>query len=144
MNILKSIKIVLILFLFSLILYSCTSSISTFNQYAYIQDTSLKVESLYLMDKAIDTFSLHLSEVKDMRLKIDKAYEFEKSRPNNSITTQIWEKIKNPDGNLFGGFLVYWQQQGVLSPIFVQDKKKQIGLAFDQIIELESKKIKEQ
>lgn len=143
----NNIKIIMKKYVFQsfliLLLTGCTGSISLFNQYAYLQDTSLKVESLNLMDKAVDSSSIHTVEINDLIVKLDKAYEYEKSRPNNKITTEMWYKLKNPNGNLLGGFLAEWKRNGIIGETYKNAKKKQISMAFDQIIELESQKITE-
>jgi len=124
------------------LLLGCSPTISTFDQNAYTQVTSLKVDALDLMSKATDDYATHETEVKAIQLNIDKAIEYDKHRPHNEITTKMWAIINDPDGHLFGGFLVKWKKDGKCGAAFVVDKKKQIGSAFDQIAELESKKIK--
>ncbi|NOW93398.1 hypothetical protein [Mucilaginibacter sp. SG564] len=120
----------------------CSSTISTFDQTAYTQVTSLKVDALDLMDKATENYTSHESEVKALQLNIDKAIEYDKHRPHNEITTQMWTILNDPQGHLFGGFLVKWKKDGKCNATYIVDKKKQISNSFDQIAELESKKIK--
>ena len=78
-----------------------------------------------------------------MMLRVEKAYEYEKGRPKNEITTQLWEMLIAPDKDLLGTFLKDWKEKGLLGAYLVGEKKKQIGSAFDKIIELESGKRKE-
>ncbi|HMG10343.1 MAG TPA: hypothetical protein VK609_17640 [Mucilaginibacter sp.] len=120
----------------------CSPLISTFDQTAYMQVTSLKVDALDLMDKATENYTTHETEVKTIQLKIDKAIEYDAHRPHNEITNQLWTILNNPDGHLFGGFLVKWKKDGNCNATFILNEKKLIGKAFDQIAELESKKIK--
>jgi len=131
------------LLLLATVFVGCSASISPFDQYAYVQDTSLKVDALNMMSKAKDSASLYEKDIEELTVKIDKAYEFEKSRPLNSITTKMWEKLKDPNSDLLGGFLTLWEKDKICSDTFISEKKKQVGEAFDQIIELESKKIKQ-
>ncbi|MDR6941446.1 hypothetical protein [Mucilaginibacter pocheonensis] len=133
-----SLKLLLPLFL----LFSCSPTISTFDQTAYMQVTSLKVDALNLMDKATESYTAHESEVKTIQLAIDKAIEYDKHRPHNEITINMWTILNNPEGHLFGGFLVKWKKEGKCNEVYIVDKKKQIGNSFDQIAELESKKTK--
>ncbi|MEI6556396.1 MAG: hypothetical protein WCL70_12470, partial [Paludibacter sp.] len=58
------------------------------------------------------------------------------------ITLQLWDKLLDSNGHLLGGCLKRWQTEKKLSAVFVQEEKKIVGEAFDQIAELESKKIK--
>jgi hypothetical protein len=122
-------------------LWACYS-ISLFDHYAYTQSTGLKVDSLKLMNKATEDFSRHEAEVDDLLTRIEKAYEYEKARPKNVITTKMWEKLKDSEKNLLGGFLKFWQEKKTLSKTFVEEAKKTVSDAFDQIIGLESGKIK--
>jgi hypothetical protein len=80
--------------------------------------------------------------VDTLKIKLEKAYEYAKGRPKNDIVTKQWEIMKNPNRNLLGGFLVRWKKKGVLSKTFIAEAKKNIALGFDQIIGLESGKIK--
>ena len=128
-------------FLFILNFQYCTP-VSTFSETAYTQAVRLKVESLRLMNKAIDGYSNHSGEVDSLKQKLEFAYEFAKGRPNNEFSTKQWEIMISPDRNLIGGFLRIWKEVLILSPIFVNEAKGVIGDAFDQIIGLESGKLK--
>lgn len=132
---------VLWLFLLSLMIGSCTS-IATFDKVAYQHATSLKVDSLALMDKASNPYSKHENEVEKLKLKIDKAYEYAKGRPKNEIITKQWSIMRDPDRNLLGGFLVRWKSKSTLSKTFIMEAERNISLGFDQIIGLESGLIK--
>lgn len=118
------------------------STISTFDQYAYVQATGLKVDALAIMDLAVDSAAHHTAEIRDITLRIDKAYEYEKLRPKNDISAEMWGILKSPDRNLFGGFLKRWEEKQVLRAAYIEDKKEQIAKAFDIIAELESSKLK--
>ena len=120
------------IFIFLFLIAGCTT-ISYFNHYAYTEDTSLKVESLSLMDKGKDSFKIHLVEIDELKIKVQKAYEYEKGRPKNSISSKMWFKLIDPNSDLLGGFLSLWEKQGVLTVAFIEGKKKQVSTAFDLI-----------
>ena len=122
-------------------LASC-STISTYDQAAYEHATSAKVDTLALMDKATESYSAHEKEITAIRTELEKAYEYDLGRPLNKITFAQWVILLDHERNLIGGFLKMWQSQGSLGTTFVTEKKKQIALAFDKIIGLESGKIK--
>jgi hypothetical protein len=124
------------------ITFSCNPIISTFDQAAYSQVTSLKVDALYLMDKSTEDYVSHEVEITALQLKISKAIEYDKHRPHNTITNKMWDILSDPDGHLLGGFIVKWKKEGKENQTYITEKKKQIGESFDQIAELESKKIK--
>jgi hypothetical protein len=131
-----------LLFLIALMVLSCNPLMSTFDQTAYSQVTSLKVDALDLMDKSVEDYSLHGAEIKALQLRISKAVEYDKHRPNNAITNKMWDILNDPSGHLLGGFFVKWKQDGKEGDAYLREKKKQIADSFDQIAELESKKIK--
>ena len=117
------------------------ASISLFSPAAYEQATSLKVESLTLMDKAAEPFEKRRIEVEALRMKIEKAYEYAKGRPENEISARQWELLKDPNRNLLGGFMKRWQERSTLPRAFIDEAKGVISDAFDTIIGLESGKI---
>lgn len=121
---------------------SCSPLMSNFDQASYAQVTSLKVDALALMDKSTEDYSSHLSDVTALQLELSKAIEYDKHRPNNSITNDMWNLLSDPSGHLLGGFLVKWKKDGKESEAYLTDKKQQISDSFDQIAELEIKKIK--
>jgi hypothetical protein len=117
------------------------ASISPYSPTAYQYATSLKVESLMLMDKATEPYATHQAEVAALVTKIDIAYEYAKGRPKNEISTRQWEILKAPDHHLLGGFLQRWKHESQLSGPFVTEAKGLVADAFDTIIGLESGKV---
>lgn len=128
--------------LLGLCLVAACSTISTYDQAAYEHATSAKVDTLALMDKATESYSTHQREIDAVRTELEKAYEYDRGRPLNRITVTQWGILLSPDRNLVGGFLKMWKNKGSLGATFVAEKKTQIAEAFDQIIGLESGKIK--
>lgn len=133
--------------LFSIIIgiYGCqllSPTIAQFNHYSYVQTTSAKVDVLNLMSLATEEYQLHQKEINEVNTTIQKIMEYEKHRPKNEITIQQWEILTDTTKNLYGGFLVKWKKENKLKEVYVSEKKRQISLAFDQIAELESQKIK--
>ncbi len=118
------------------------STISTYDQAAYEHATSAKVDTLTLMDKATGNYDDHLKEIEALSTELNKAYEYDRGRPLNRITVAQWDILRDPNRNLVGGFLKMWKSKGSLSATFIAEKKTQIAEAFDQIIQLESGKIK--
>ena len=118
------------------------STISRFDQYAYSQATSIKVDALSLMDVATEPFQQHQAASASVMTAIDKIYEYEKNRPRNSISEKMWGLLRDTSGHLYGGFVKRWQREGTLDPVFIQESKRLIGYSFDQISQLESGKIK--
>jgi len=125
-----------------LLTFAACASISTFDQYAYTQTTSLKVDALNTMDLATTDFASNEKAVQELQTKLQKVYEYEKNRPKNEITLKMWNILLDTNGHLIGGFLKRWENEKKLNAVFVQEEKKIVGEAFDQIAGLESHKIK--
>jgi hypothetical protein len=130
-------------FLFFVLLIFCSCvTISTFDQYAYSQATSLKVDALSIMDSATQNYNEHHPAVMNVMTSINKIYEYEKNRPKNEISEKMWAMIRDTSGHLYGGFINRWQREGKLDKVFIQESKRIIGQSFDQISQLESGKIR--
>jgi len=124
-----------------LLLGACTL-IAYYDQAAYEHATDAKVDTLALMSKATGSYDEHQKEVEALVTELDKAYEYDRGRQLNKITVAQWDILRDPNRNLVGGFLKTWKTRGSLSATFVAEKKRQIGDVFDQIIQLESGKLK--
>jgi hypothetical protein len=69
------------------------STISVFDQYAYTQATSLKVDALALMDKATGEAALHNEAIEQLLIKVDKAYEYEKGNLSQAFIEESKELV---------------------------------------------------
>jgi len=118
------------------------SLIAHYDQVAYEHATSAKVDTLALMDKATGSYDGHQKEVEALVIELNKAYEYDRGRSLNKITVAQWDVLRDPNRNLVGGFLKMWKTKGSLSATFIAEKKLQIADGFDQIIALESGKLK--
>ena len=117
------------------------ASISPYSPTAYQYATSLKVESLMLMDKATEPYATHHAEVEALVTKIAIAYEYARGRPKNEISTRQWEILKDPNRHLVSGFLQRWKGESKLSRPFITEAQGLVADAFDTIIGLESGKV---
>ena len=134
--------IVPFLMLLVLSITACSSSISLFDEQAYQQAVDLKVDALALMKQARQPYDAYEDQVKQLQKEMERAYEYAHGRPKNEVSARQWELMKNPDRHLMGGFLKRWRRESSLSPVFIEEARKNIGRAFDTIIQLESGKIK--
>lgn len=126
----------------SVSLITSCSLISNYDQKSYENATSLKVDTKNVMGLATESYSSHTTDIGTLITNLDKAYEYDFSRPKNDITIRLWDKLRNPDGALLGGFLAEWKTEGRLLPGYVRSKQTQIGRGFDMISGLESGKLK--
>lgn len=124
-------------------LASCAPTIALYDQYAYTQTTSAKVDALNVMGMATESYSSHQKDVAALTTEIQKLYEYDKGRAKNQLTVKQWDILMNDStGHLLGGFLKRWQMKGTLSADFISDNKTNVAMAFDQIIKLELNKNK--
>lgn len=133
--------VVLIQFLVTI---GCSSSIALFSPTAYEQGVSLKVESLALVERALEPYEKHREAVELLILNIQKAREYAHGRPKNEISVRQWDVLMEPDKGLLGDVLERWETEGQLSEIYLREKLPYIAAAYDQIIGLESGKVKSQ
>lgn len=113
-----------------------------FDHIAFNQAASLRVESLMLMDKAVESYSQFENDIDALMGKVEQAYEYALSKPKNEISAKQWEILKNPKQNLLGGFMKRWKEKNRLGPVYIEESKKVIADAFDTIIDLEKEKRK--
>ncbi len=124
-------------FILLLLVMGCSPRISPFDQYAYLQTTSIKVDAEDVVQLATGDYGSHQRELSELNKEIRKIYEYDKNRPKNEKTVQQWDFLLDPKGGLLGGFLKQWKDQGRLDSVYVAEKVVQIGRGFDQIIYLE-------
>lgn len=123
---------------------SCCKTIAGFDQYAYTQATSLKVDVLNLADKTTGSYAAHVQDCEKVISDLLKLREYEKHRPKDIITYTMWDKMIDSTGQkgIVGAFFAKWKEEDKQRPVFISDAKKIIAQGFDLISELESKKIK--
>jgi hypothetical protein len=134
-------KLKLIALMLSVMLISCNAiKTAVYDQYSYQQTTSIKVDVSKIIDKSIDAYSKNSAEVQKLQLDMEKMMEYEKNKPNNEITFAMWQVITNKEKNSVAGFFKRWEEKGSLSPIFIEESKKQLMEGFDLLIQYEVRK----
>ena len=118
------------------------ATISTYDEKSYEKVTACKAEVLNLMNKATTPYDSNKEEIEVVFLDVNKAYQYDKNRPLNKITIAMWDLIRDPNRDTYAGFLVIWKEKSTLHQGFIDEKKAQVGEAFDQISGLESGKIR--
>ena len=125
------------------------ATISPFDQYAYVQVTSVKVDVLDLMDKSDEPYTSHEKDIEEVNSKLFKIIEYEKHRPKNQVTIKMWDKLIKIDSlgrvdesAIISSFWKKWKKDGKEGSFFIEEAKGQVGNGFDLIAELESNKIK--
>lgn len=119
---------------------ACTPLIGPYSPTAYKNATSLKPQTLALMDKASGKYTAHLAVIETLTIELRKAHEFVKGVPSNSISARQWNILINSDGKLLGKFIRRWKERSTLSHTFITEFKGIVSDAFDEIICLEANK----
>ena len=119
--------------------------ITGYDPTSYKIATDLKAEALLLIEKAKDPPGPHAAEIDGLRLRLRQAYEYERGKGDrNRFTAEQWAILSDPNGALLGGFLKKWETENRgQSPAFLEGVSKNIEQAFDEIIKLESRKVKD-
>jgi hypothetical protein len=121
-------------------LAACAPLIGPYSPTAYKNATSLKAETLVLMDKATEPYAKYEQKVESLMVGINKAYEYVHGIPSDDLSARQWEILKNPDGNLLGRFFYRWKAKGTLGRAYIDEFRGIVSDAFDEIICLEANK----
>ncbi len=78
-----------IMIMLMVLAFSSCASISRFDQYAYAQTTSIKVDAMNTMNLAINDYTTCVQKVQDLETNLQKLYEYERNRPKNDISVKI-------------------------------------------------------
>lgn len=119
---------------------ACAPLIGPYSPTAYRNATSLKADTLALMDKATEPYSKYQQKVDSLLVEINEAYEYVHGIPSDNLSARQWEILKEPDGELVGRFFSRWKFKGTLSRAYIREFSNIISDAFDEIICLEANK----
>ncbi|VVU99226.1 hypothetical protein FVB9532_00478 [Mesonia oceanica] len=140
----KKLKLFYVVILASLLSISCESiKTAAFDQYSYQKATEIKVESNHLIENATNPYGNYETEVEELLSDLDKIIEYEKNKPYNDVSLQLWQILSDDERNLLAGFLKRWKEKGQMSEVFVSEAKSQVMEAIDLIIQYEANKNKQ-
>jgi hypothetical protein len=125
-----------------LVLGTCVPRVAMYSPAAYDAAVSLKVDTRTLVLKSGEPFPHHRDAVRELAVRMEKAYEYARGIPDNELAAGQWEIMRDPARGLAGGLFREWEEQGTLAPAYAAEKSRQIDRAFDQIIGLESRKVR--
>ena len=140
----KKLQLINLIAIISFLFISCESlKTAAFDQHSYQKATEIKVMSSQLMDQAIYPYDDYEKEVTNLLSELDKIVEYEKNKPYNDISLEMWKILSDKERNLLAGFLKRWKEQNQMSEVFVEQAKSQVMEAIDLIINYEANKSKE-
>ncbi len=127
-----------------ILLISCKPTIALYDQYAFTQATSLKVDlqNLALESDSV-SYDIAKPDIDRVNTELQKAYEYNKGRDLNSLSTKQYEILVS-DKDFYKQFLNNWKSSGKENETFAQNVSEKIGQLLDQIIKLENGKNKPQ
>lgn len=107
---------------------------------AHQRAIDLKAAALGLMANSGDSFSRHRENVAAIGAKIEEAYTLSAAAPENQAVASAWAAMKDPSGNLFGGYMRRWQASGAVDQATREAETTRITTHFDYILCLEAAK----
>ncbi|MEP6681768.1 MAG: hypothetical protein ABJA35_00845 [Parafilimonas sp.] len=129
-------------FLLTIMLIGCKPTIALYDQYAYTQATSLKVDLQNLaMESDSISYNAAKPDIDKVNTELQKAYEYNKGRNLNSLSAKQYGILLS-DNDFYKQFLNNWKASGKESEVFAQNVSEKIGQLMDQIIKLENGKNK--
>lgn len=132
-----------ILLLCTLMLSACNGiKTAIYDQYSYQQEVILKVTTKNILDQATNPYEDYKNEIAILLLEMEKMEEYEKNKPHNELSYQMWQLMTDTDKNNVAGLFKYWEEKGKLSPVFVSEATDQVMEAFDILIQYEVSKDK--
>ena len=130
--------------LFLLLAALCTACVplAGYDQQAYQNATSLKAETLAMMDRSVEEDSLNSNKaaVDDLMVQLSAAYEYANGIEHNNEAARNWRDLIGNDELMIKGWIHMWREGGSISPAFLSEMKIQIAEGFDTIICLEANK----
>ena len=143
MNTVKPIRTWLLAGIFcAAIIISCKPLMSLYDQYAYTQATSLKVD---LQNLAGESGSIAYrdanADIARVNIELQKANEYAKGRSQNSLSAKQYSLLLS-DAGFYKSFLKTWKANGKESQTAADEISLKIGQLMDQVIALENGKNK--
>ncbi|MEZ4858746.1 MAG: hypothetical protein R2781_08035 [Flavobacteriaceae bacterium] len=129
-------KLKIYTFFFSLFIVSC---VSYYDHYTLTETVMTKVMTEGLIQKATTPFVANEPAVNNLQFQLQKMHIYEKTKDKNQIMQQMWGLL-NSENSALQSFLKTWEQQGTMSPAFVEEFSPEILKLFDLMIDYESKK----
>lgn len=125
------------------LLINCKPTIALYDQYAYTQATSLKVDMQNLaLESDSVSYNAAKADIDKVNVELQKAYEYNKGRDLNSLSTKQYEILMS-DKEFYKQFLNNWKTSGKENATFAEDASEKIGQLLDQVIKLENGKNKQ-
>jgi hypothetical protein len=111
-----------------------------FDPAAHERATELKSRALGLIAVSGEPFSRHREDAESVNAAMEEAHELAAAAPENELVTAGWAAMKDPAGDLYGGFVRRWQASGTVNQEALSAAMDQTTVHFDYILCLEAAK----
>jgi hypothetical protein len=113
-----------------------------YDQQAYENATTLKAETLALMDKSREknSFSANEAKVDNLVVSLNAAYEYANGVEHNNEAAKNWSDLIGDEEQMILAWVGVWRDCGNVSDDFWESTREQVAEGFDTIICLEANK----
>jgi hypothetical protein len=111
-----------------------------FDPAAHQRAVELKARALGLMMVSHEPFGRHSGDADNLNAEMEKAHELSVAAPDNHVIAAEWAAMKEPGGDLYGGFVRRWQASGAVDEATRATAVDRVTVRFDYILCLEAAK----
>lgn len=111
-----------------------------FDPAAHQRATEIRSRALGLIAVSSEPFSRHRADVDSVNAAMEEAHGLAAAAPRNELVTAEWAAMKDPGGDLYGGFVRRWQASGTVDQEARGAAIDRATLRFDYILCLEAAK----
>lgn len=108
-----------------------------FDPLAHQRAVALKADAMGLVAVSGEPFGRHRESVEATNAKLEEAFSLSAAAPGNELVTAEWAAMKNPEGDLYRGFVRRWQARGTIDQATREAAVSRITARFDYILCLE-------
>jgi hypothetical protein len=124
------------------VLNNCSLFKPKFDPVGHQYAITIQKDALALMDRAEESFTLYREEVYRLMTRVERAYEHARPLYKNQKVTNIWDALRNPQGNRLGRFMQEWEKEDTLGDLYIKETKEMLAEDFKLLVEIEEGKEK--
>ncbi len=140
------------IYLLTLLTLSCTPLISLYDADTFKDTTELKARCMILMTHGTEPFADYSRDADAVLASAWSLYERQKVRSQNNLTFGQWQLLMDDKvmsdkametKAILPPFFERWKKEGRMGSAYVEEKRKIVERAFNEILKLESVKIRQ-
>lgn len=141
-RLMRLMRLLAVLTLLPVLWGNCSMFKPKFDPVGHQYAVTIKQETLALMDKARESFTLHQAAVYLLMTRVERAYENARLKYKNDGITGIWDVMRSPEANRLARFMLDWEKEDILEVTYIEEAKKLLLENFDLLIKIEESKKK--